>query len=267
MDDIRKKAKELLENKTVQVVIGYGKGSGEEARAIFVRDAAKTDQLIFDETCLQNLAVYILKHEVKHLGKIAIVATSSVLRSIMILASEQQLKDGDLVVLGITSDGKYIDLPNFKAIEDYLATLNVSITDKEKELLKMIDAMTMEERWAWWQNEFSKCFKCYACRSACPMCYCPKCTTDSNQPQWIPVASHQLGNMEWHLMRAMHLAGRCINCGECAKACPMDIPLNLLTYKMIDEMNANFGVTVGMKPDAVFALSTFKNEDKENFIR
>jgi formate dehydrogenase (coenzyme F420) beta subunit len=134
-------------------------------------------------------------------------------------------------------------------------------------MLKKIDAMSMEERWAFWQHEFSKCFKCYACRSACPMCYCTKCTTDSNQPQWIPVASHQLGNMEWHLMRAMHLAGRCINCGECAKACPLDIPLNLLTYKMIDELNTNFGAVAGLKSDAVYALSTFKNEDKENFIK
>jgi len=35
--------------------------------------------------------------------------------------------------------------------------------------------------------------------------------------KWIPVASHELGNLDYHLMRAMHLAGRCVNCGECAR--------------------------------------------------
>jgi ferredoxin len=80
------------------------------------------------------------------------------------------------------------------------------------------------------------------------------------------VASHALGNLDYHLMRAMHLAGRCVNCGECAKACPMDIPLNLLTYQLIGPIQADFGATAGMKSDAMYALSTFKPDDKENFI-
>jgi formate dehydrogenase (coenzyme F420) beta subunit len=75
-----------------------------------------------------------------------------------------------------------------------------------------------------------------------------------------------MGNLDWHLMRAMHLGGRCVNCGECAKACPMDIPLNLLTYQLIDGIQADFGAVAGMKADAVYALSTFKPDDKENFI-
>lgn len=67
-------------------------------------------------------------------------------------------------------------------------------------------------------------------------------------------------------MRAMHIAGRCVNCGACAKACPLDIPLNLLTYKLIEDINEKFGVFAGTNATAEYALSTYKPEDKENFI-
>jgi Na+-translocating ferredoxin:NAD+ oxidoreductase RnfC subunit len=83
----------------------------------------------------------------------------------------------------------------------------------------------------------------------------------------VHVPSHELGNLEWHVMRAMHLAGRCINCGECRRACPMDIPLNLLTQKLIVEIENNFGVKSAENPDDIFVLATFSKDDKENFIR
>jgi heterodisulfide reductase subunit C len=98
------------------------------------------------------------------------------------------------------------------------------------------------------------------------MCYCPKCTVEQNQPQWIPVASHQLGNLERHFMRAMHMAGRCVDCGACAQACPVAIPLNLLTRKMMQDLIAQFGeYRISIKKGNT--LSTFKPEDSETFIR
>ena len=261
------KAKELLESKRAAVVIGHGEGTAGRVRAIFVTDPAKASSLIHDERCTQNLAMYLPKHEVKHLGKIAMVADKSTLRSILVLSTEHQLKDAELLMLVVNEDGTIGELPDFKSIEDYLAKVNISITDDEKQLLARIEAMTREERWAFWKTEFSKCIKCYACRQSCPMCYCHKCAAEGNRPQWITVPSHDLGNFEWHMMRAFHLAGRCINCGECAKACPMEIPLNMLTYKMIQDISEFFHFSTGMKHDALYVLSTYKNEDKETFIR
>jgi len=267
MDDLRKKAKELLESGSAKVIIGYGEGTAGKTRAIFVTKPEDTEKLIFDNRCINNFAVYILKHEVKHLGKRAIVATLPVLRSILQMASEKQIEDGELIILGISTDGKLLDLPDFKAVEDYVKSQKFDLTDEEKEAIKKIEAMPMEERWAFWQNELSKCFKCYACRQACPMCFCVRCNVENNQPQWIPVAAHQLGNFEWHLMRAMHLAGRCINCGECAKACPLDIPLNLLTYNLIEEVEGDFNSQAGLSASADSVLSTYKTDDKEHFIQ
>jgi len=98
------------------------------------------------------------------------------------------------------------------------------------------------------------------------LCYCDQCTVELNQPQWISVASSSLGNLEWHLMRAMHLAGRCISCGQCAEACPMDIPLHLLTFKVSEDIKEIYGSVPGMNLKEKCAMSTFKPDDKENFI-
>jgi formate dehydrogenase (coenzyme F420) beta subunit len=266
MIDLIKKVTALLNDKTINAFIGYEKGSADRIRAIFVRTEVQAQKLIFNASCTQNLAGYLLKHEIKKLGRLGILANVAALRSIMQLASEFQIKDGEVYALFANADGSLTEFTDFKSIETFLETTDTGIKSEEQEMIAKLEAMTVNERWLFWNKEFEKCIKCYACRAACPMCYCHRCTTDVNQPQWIPVASHELGNLDYHLMRAMHLAGRCVNCGECANACPMDIPLNLLTYQLIEPIKATFGATAGMKADAVYALSTYKPDDKENFI-
>jgi ferredoxin len=266
MNELINKVSQLLSDKTIDVFIGYGKGSAGRVRTLFARTAEEAGNLIFDAGCTSNLAGYLLKPEVKKLGKIGILTNISALRSILQLASEFQIKDGEVVVLFPNQDGSWSELNDFQSIETILEQAETGITADEQSMISRLEAMTIQERWVFWNKEFEKCIKCYACRAACPMCYCHRCTTDVNQPQWIPVPSHELGNLDYHLMRAMHLAGRCINCGECALACPMDIPLNLLTYQLIEPIKSVFGAKAGMKADAVYALSTYKPDDTENFI-
>ena len=267
MEELQKKARDLLQSGAVQLVLGYGKGSAKKARPLFLRKPEQADRLILDDSCLQNLAVYLLKPEVKAMGKPAIVAKLPTMRAILQLAAENQLTEKDLLVLGVSHDGKLLDLPDFKAIEDYLATAPLELTAEQKAELEKIEKMSMEERWRFWQEQFAKCVKCYACRAACPLCYCAKCIAECNQPQWLPVPSHQRGNLEWHIVRAMHLAGRCINCGDCTRACPAGIPLHLLNRKLAAELLRNFNSRAGMSAKGEYALGIFKPEDKENFIK
>lgn len=266
MDELRKRAKELLESGEVKVVIGFEQGVGNKTRAVFVTNPDDVAKLIFDSRCVQNLAVYLHKHEVKQLGKPAIVAPIPVMRAVIQLAAENQVKDENIVVLGITPESKLMEFANLDEVEAYLAQHAIEIDARDKELIAKIDSMTSEERWAFWVEQLSPCFKCYACRAACPMCYCQRCTVEMNQPQWIHAPSHQLGNIEWHFMRAMHLAGRCVDCGACADACPLAIPFSLLTKKMFENIEENFGEH---KPSRKCAhvMSTFNPDDKESFIR
>ncbi len=267
METLRDKARELLAARTVQVIIGYGQGSGGGARAVFVREAAEADALIFNEACRQNLAVYLMKPEVRKLGKAALVATPSALRTILQLAAENQVGDHDLLALAVHAAGEVTLLATLQAIEAHVTELDADLSAAEKAELRKYEALSLEQRREYWQEQFSRCLKCYACRAACPLCYCSRCTVECNQPQWIPVPAHDLGNLEWNVMRAMHLAGRCVNCGDCSRACPVAIPLYLLNQKLISDVFANFNARSGMAAKTDNAMSIFKPDDSEDFIR
>ena len=110
-----------------------------------------------------------------------------------------------------------------------------------------VEAFDQAERFSRWMYEFSKCIKCYGCRNICPVCFCKECSLEhkdlvraGNLPPEIPI---------FHLVRAVHMAGRCIDCGLCEEACPADIPLRLL-YRKVDEIVQDvFDYETGISPD------------------
>jgi formate dehydrogenase subunit beta len=268
MEELRNKARALLEAGTVQVVIGYASGSTDgRVRATFARRPEQADQLVFDAHCRQNLAVYLLKPEVRALGKAAVVAHVATLRTLLQYAVENQLPDGLVIALAINDQGQLAELSTYAAIEEYLAQLPRGLSAEERQEVDKISALPLTERWAFWKSELSRCIKCYACRAACPLCYCTRCIVEVNQPQWIPVASDLFGNLEWNVVRAMHLAGRCINCGSCAAACPEHIRIDLLNHVVAQEASTQFGAEPGYSTRKDYALAAFKPDDKEEFIR
>jgi ferredoxin len=182
------------------------------------------------------------------------------------MASERQLVNSFPVVLVIDKED-VAELNDAATTEAYAASHPVLFPPPVTKEIEDLAAMSVTDRFAFWENELSRCVKCYACRSACPLCYCTKCLTESNQPQWVTVAPHTLGNFEWHINRAMHLAGRCIQCGSCTLACPVGIPIALLTIEASNIVQREFNYQAGIKADAPAALSSFMVDDKEVFIR
>ncbi len=256
---------ELLDSQQINLFIGYTqKGS---ICPLFLKESDQVDKLIFNEDCLQNLVPYLNKHEVQSFGKIGIFCTFSALRSLLQLKSEKRFSNLSIIPFLVISDDEFVEFGSYEEIESYIEKNFKKGDDNVQEMIDKINLMSTEEKWEFWTNELTGCIKCYACRSACPMCYCDKCSVEINNPQWVPTASHSQGNLEWHVMRAMHLAGRCVNCNECFRACPMDIPLNLLTSKINADMEVAFGQIPGTKLKLDYAMSCYKFDDKDNFIR
>jgi ferredoxin len=266
MDSLRTKAKELLSSKAADVVIGYEEGSAGAVRPAFITNPENCGKLIYDERCVHNLAVYLTKKEVRKLGTMAIVAALPAMRSIMTLLSEKQITPEKIIGLGRSADNEFIDIADIEEMKAYIDNCELGIPEKVKTLISDIQKLTPHERFAYWTKELSKCMKCYACRQACPMCYCIRCTVEVNQPQWIPVQANTHGNMEWHILRAMHLAGRCVNCGECGRVCPVGIPCHLLTMFIAEQVYDNFNVYAGTSDNMKSVLSTYEPNDKESFI-
>ncbi len=278
--ELREKAAELLTSGKVKAVVGYGAGSApDRPRAVFVTKPEDVEKLVWNKYCFYNLTTYIIKSEVCKLGPLAVVVKGCDAKTLVVLEKESQLKREDVTAIGVTCAGVGEPTQNKCAgcdvhtpigcdfvIGDEIENKEVSFEDKYGSL-KKITEMSREERWAFWEKEFSKCIKCYACSHICPLCYCSRCIVEKNQPQWIDSSSHGKGNFAWNFTRAFHLAGRCIGCGECDRACPMDIPLNLINKQLAMEVEENFNFKPGYDINDDLAMATYKEDDEANFIK
>jgi len=136
-----------------------------------------------------------------------------------------------------------------------------------RENLEKLDGMSSEERWDFWKNEFSNCIRCYACRSVCPACFCKRCFVEESEPQWVLPVPRWQDNLIFQVIRNIHVAGRCTDCGECERACPVNIPLRSLTRRMYEVVGELFHYEAGMDKDAAPLLTAYELEEAEDFIR
>ena len=128
------------------------------------------------------------------------------------------------------------------------------------------EGKTPEERWSYFKEEMSKCIRCNACRQACPTCWCKECFADQDDLRWIGVSTEISDVMLFHLIRIFHQAGRCVDCDACYRACPMGVDLRTFTKKIVVDVEELFGYVPDFTLDTLPPLSTFSEEDSEEFI-
>jgi len=129
-----------------------------------------------------------------------------------------------------------------------------------------VEAMDQCTRAAYWEERFAGCLRCYACRNSCPLCYCRDCILDRLNPVWVNRAVNFSENTAFHIARAFHLAGRCIECGECERVCPANIPLGKLNRKLAGEVRLKYGFEPGVDPEGKPFQASFKPDDPDEFI-
>jgi len=133
--------------------------------------------------------------------------------------------------------------------------------------VRAIEAMSAEEKATHFDDLFSACIRCYACRNACPLCYCPSCFVDEARPQWVGKSQDETDIKTFHFLRAYHCAGRCTDCGSCERACPVGINMRTLTKKLEKDCFELFGWEAGMSLDVRPPLDTYKPGDPDDFIK
>jgi formate dehydrogenase subunit beta len=136
-----------------------------------------------------------------------------------------------------------------------------------QEKIARLKAMKPDERWAFWQSEFDRCLRCYACRNVCPACFCERCFVEETEPPWIMPIPRWQDNLLFQVTRNLHVAGRCTDCGECQRACPVRIPLRSLAREMCDIVAELFSYKAGMDKEAPPLLTCYEPTDVEDFIR
>ncbi len=132
--------------------------------------------------------------------------------------------------------------------------------------VKDIESKDSARRWQWFAEAFESCIRCYACRNACPLCYCPTCFVDDSRPQWVGKSTDRTDTLLFHLLRAYHCAGRCTDCGSCESACPVGIPMRLLTKKLNMDVLEMYGSEAGMSLDEPLPLTTYDPSDPQGFV-
>ncbi len=130
--------------------------------------------------------------------------------------------------------------------------------------LTLLDNMSLEERRSYWRGHMERCVRCYACRNACPMCVCrDHCIAETRSPHWLSQDDSVKDKLYFQTIHAMHLAGRCTGCGECQRACPVNIPILPLRQHLERAVGQIFeGYKAGMKKDVIPPLLGYELEEK-----
>jgi len=136
-----------------------------------------------------------------------------------------------------------------------------------QENINRLKGLASEQRWEFWKGEFDRCLRCYACRNICPACFCKRCFVEESEPQWLLGVPRWQENMMFQVVRNIHVAGRCTDCGECERACPVNIPLRSLTREMYDTVDELFHYKAGMDKEAQPLLASYEATDIEDFVK
>ena len=213
------RAKQLLSEGKVQRVVGWKKGLFEDdiTPATFTTAEELDKDFIYDKNCKANLSKYLVgitrDIEVKKsttrmnntMAKqrdpnaqdapipsevVLVFLKPSDTYSFTELLKENRITRSDVYAIGIpcqdTLDGeavcescagkKHVSCDELLGVDE-----NADIgTNTRLAVLDKYEAMSSDEKNAFWKNEFSRCIRCNACRNVCPACTCEKCVFDNN---------------------------------------------------------------------------------------
>ena len=279
--EMRATAKQLLESGEATVVIGWEKGTMPyNSTPVMIRSAADVDKLIWDEYCQQNLSTYLIDFIYTE-DKVAIFAKGCDTRAYNRLIQDKRISADKCIVIGVPCPGmksakaaaklpEGAEVPMSKACKECRYPNPVVFdrkigqdvtpwcTEKDFSDVEAIEAMDQDAKAAFWKEQYTKCIRCYACRNICPACNCTNCIFDQSASGWQSKDINASENQFYGVTRAFHVAGRCIECGQCEMVCPSDVPIMLMNKKFIKDIDTLFGAyEAGLETEGPVPLSHY----------
>lgn len=242
--------KQWLQEGSVDIFLGYKLVQGHPLPHCFTRDKLDEVKDLIAGQARYSLEKIATKIAAVHPDlKIGLLARDCNQRALNVLYVWNQLKPDNIQTIGLNccpsrlkehGDCSYLESRKTGPIKKLIGIDNhMDIAAAEE--------FSMPERYSRWMYEFSKCIKCYGCRDICPVCFCKECSLEHSEligtgalPPEIPI---------FHLVRAVHMAGRCIDCGLCEDACPANISLRLLYAKVNEIVSDVFDYQTGTSPE------------------
>ena len=281
-DAVLARAKELLSNGTVNRVIGWAKGLFEDDQTprVFTSVEELDKDFIYNDYSVATVSKYLIK-ETKKEGKILAFLKANDTYSFNQLVKEHRVNRDNVYIVAVPSNGE-AQKGKIHVVYDEIMDTDGKISAKKEEsqedkeafnkerfeMIAKLEAMSADERFAFWQNELSKCIRCNACRNVCPACTCEQCVFDNPKSGVAQkAAADSFEEKMFHIIRAFHVAGRCTDCGECSRVCPQNIPLYLLNRKYIKDVDEIYGeYQAGEDTETRAPLNTYNTEDAEPSI-
>lgn len=247
---MQEQVREWLEQGKVDIFLGYKEIQGHPLPHCFTKDNLdEISELIVGKArySLEKMATKIAA-EHKEI-KIGLLTRDCNNRALNVLYIWNQLNPENIKTIGVNccpsslkehGDCSYLE-------PEHAAPVKKMIGIDNNMDVKIAEEFNQEERFNRWMYEFQKCIKCYGCRDICPVCFCKECSLEHTDliatgsiPPEVPI---------FHLVRAVHMGGRCIDCGLCEDACPSDISLRLLYRKVNDIVSDVFDYKTGTSAD------------------
>jgi len=264
IEEIRACGMALLERGDVDVILGYT-SNGDAMIPFFARTPDDVNKLDWGHNCKQNLAPYLANRA----DRVAIVAKPCDVRAIVQLIAEGQLSRSHVYIIGVDCGGMKDIAGNPRPgcdecrvhtppiYDTHIADGRVLQTQANTESEKSSNTLSR------FRQEIEKCILCYACRQACYGCYCQTCFAERTTPSWLPANIDSGTKMAFHLGRAMHLAGRCVECGGCEAACASDVKLRYIIKEITAFVEEAYDYQAGMDTEATPPLTIYGADDKE----
>lgn len=252
IEDVKKAVKKLLESGEIDGFIGLRAQHGHIGPHLFC-DKDKLEDLVLGDRDRPGDSRYPLNKQLLRLAgyypdrKFGILVRGCDERGLRALYAWNQLNPERVVTVGIPCPAELAEYCECSKPYPDDFVCGEKTEAQQPESVRQVESLTHKERFTFWMEQFEKCIKCHGCRDICPMCFCRECSLDDHEliyrgeiPPEAPL---------FHLVRAVHMAGRCIDCGLCNEACPADIQLRTLYKKVAEIMDVEFGYKTGFSDE------------------